>query len=160
MRRRYKSPWNSRSEGGSIILHNEDNAAQQSTLGRATRKTSWRGGGLTVGHGHGPARQVGAEDSQNPPRSMHVKKVLDDMEMGDTVECLVEVDEDCKNCLGLVEIKRGVNVMKEPDHIMNDRGAFHAILPRIHVWQDEGEQPVNKKGLVNFTEEESLGQWP
>ena len=117
--RSYKSPGDGRSEACSIVLHNEDDAAQQSTLGRAARKTSWGRGGLSVGHGHGSSRQVGAQDRQNPPRSVHVIKVLDDMEMGNSVEGLVEVNEDCKDSMRLIEIKGGVNIVQEPDQIMH-----------------------------------------
>ena len=44
---------------------------------------------------------------------MHIIEVLDDMNMGDPVKCLVEVNQDSKDSMGLLKIKRGVDEVQE-----------------------------------------------
>ena len=51
---------------------------------------------------------------------MHIIEVLDDMSMGDSVECLVEVDQDSKDSMGLLKIKRGVDEVKESYQVVNN----------------------------------------
>ena len=68
---------------------------------------------------------------------MHVVKVLDNMEMGDSVKGFVKVNKDSKDSMWLLEIKRGVDIMQELDQIVYNGGAFHAILSWVHVQQDE-----------------------
>ena len=51
---------------------------------------------------------------------MHIIKVLDDMNMRDSVECLVEIDQDSKDSMGLLQIGRGVDEVKESYQVMNN----------------------------------------
>ena len=44
---------------------------------------------------------------------MHVMKVLDHVHMGDAVEGLAEVNEGVKDSMRLLEVKRGMDEMKE-----------------------------------------------
>ena len=82
-------------------------------------------------------------------------EILDDMHVGDTVEGLTEVNEGSKDSMGLLEVKRGVDKVKKFNQIVNNGGTFHSILARIHIGQDEREEPVSNEPLIHFAKEES-----
>ena len=84
-------------------------------------------------------------------------QVLDDMQVRDTVECLVEIDHGSKDCMGLVEVKGGVDEVQELDKIVNDGGSFHPILAWIHIREDNWEEPLAYKCLIDLAEEKCLG---
>ena len=58
---------------------------------------------------------------------MHIIEVLDDMNMGDPVKCLVEVNQDSKDSMGLLKIKRGVDEVQESGIRNQESGIIYVI---------------------------------
>ena len=87
---------------------------------------------------------------------MHIKKILNDERMINSVEGLAEIHTGSKNSMRLPEVKDGVDKVREFDEVMCYGKAFQATLARVKKRFYQRKEPSTNKRFIHFAKKKGV----